>query len=732
MSRFLLYAAERELPSAEKTRTHSSKTALYLTFHCPPCFHTALDVDSASTDCASSFAMAGINFNVDANAVIKSAANAVMTPIRRQRQECKMSKVLAMAKECTQRLQLGTWNVLLLEQDGPTYACLDVLASATASTGQSATDSGTIPDILNTKARRMAWELSDIESIFEWACKSTFDSKFDTGWDGLLDATKVEKMYLNKTRITLNHKIKQCGRRNVRLLIKSIQNIRTKDRVDERLPYVPHFMSNIALWSRNELGFYLRARKEVADWVLDSLNHDYAHVMHKAGRSPSRSERQSMYAVAEMLIDTLATLKIAEQSHVSIPDCNLEEKNVLDNLVYDNMPADLDPAESDLTIALCRMASVVQFHYRATLCRHRYREVLYNGIITGLKNINSRTNFARLVATCTRNEERKSSPVVWKTMESEGITLCSSFVDPNLEIANDAGIGLYETENEILVLMMRTLGGTIHMSHHLQLSFVQSLLDLRDMDSASMSRLVCMRNVRLIECGENGDRALVLPYLNTIILQLRSMTWAEDFDLKSQQPVSVYDRNSQHSGGAVRRVANILLVLDFNETSMPSVNSDKLRVLTTAAKAGQVFTKDLRNKLIQMSHIEHRVSIDALKLYARNVFPSETALAGALVREMAHDRLKMHTEIEKTRFPQEFDAYFDLFYWRYGKCSGNTVRWGSGVPLSGMELKKSGRECYTLLGAPRGCRIITVVFPEALTLLTQAFVTGRRRAPSLR
>lgn len=662
-------------------------------------------------------AIAGINVNFDANAVILSAANMVMRPIRRRMRDNDMTKVLTMAKECTQRLQLGSWNVLLLEEEGPTLDILDVLATSCANNP---------PDEFAHKAATMAWELSDIFGVCEWACCSTFGKKYDTGWDGLSSCLKEGSMHLNLTRQLLVGKIRSCRPRIIRQLLLTIGNIRSTGRFEKQPPNVPHFRSSRAPWSPMEQSAYKLARQEVAQWMLDSLNPDFDYLLGMTVRPMSGSVKTAVNSIAEMVIDTLAILKMAELSHISIPDCDLLGDNPLDELVYCSMECGLQPKESDLVISLCRMASVVHFHYRAALCRHQYRRRLCQDIMAGSKNTGARTNLVRLSSYCNRNEERSKSPCVWEILKKDGIELCSSNVDHNFEIAYAAGIGigLSSYKNDILALMLQTLGGDVHRIYDLQVSFVEDLLDLGNRDSATLHRSLSRRSVRLLVCNHGFDcqsehecrherrckfdRALVLPYLNTIILKLENLEWAKAFDLEPKQPIAVQGLNPKISGGAVRRVANVLLVVDFKEPGKPTVNTEKLRILMEGAKKGEVFTEKMREKLIQNSQVRHRVSIDALKLYVQDIYPQDTVQAAALVREMAHDRLKMDSTIPKTRVEKEYDAYFDLLYWRFGHCTGNNVRWGSGVPLAGMQMRKMGRMCYHVLGAPHGC-IPTIV-----------------------
>lgn len=648
----------------------------------------------------------GINFQVDANAVILSAANLVIKPVQRMMRENEMAKILQMAKECSRRLQLGTWDVVLLEEGGPTYEILNIISSAPQD------DSETFEDF----ARTVSWDMSDIASVSEWAVMSVFGSRYDSGCEGLYEAVKHNpygNMSISDVLKPLLALVRTCQRCNVRQFLLSVSNIRSNAYMPVRLPHVPHFRGGQCSWSEGERARYAETRSEAAKLLHMKLFPDFGHLLNRERRTAAPTVRRAMAAIAEMMVDAIATLILANRRNVLIPSCNLrlEDDCLLDSLIMPHLPQALGKPETILAITLCRLLSVVHSHYRMVLLRHQYRCRLEECILNGKRDVGIRTNLNRLCALHQRNESRKASPTVWSVMK-ENIVLCSRFVDRALEIEDDVSIGQMEKEWDVLGMMLHILGGTVEESHDLHTSWVQNVIlefsKDSSRDSKNFNRMLTRRSVRLLQCGE--DRALVLPYLNTIILELKRAQWANDFDLDAMQPIPVSGLGFKNAGGVVRRTANILLAIDFKmENNAEFVNANKYRMLLRGAREGKLFTKEMRNELIQGSKVKHRLAIRKLKSIASKVFPEEPMMAAALVREMVHDRMLMPSVLPKHRVELEYDAYFDLFYRKFGICIGNNVCWDTGVPLGGIRLKRVGLDCYQVLDAPDDCNVTVVL-----------------------
>lgn len=102
-------------------------------------------------------------FNIDMKRVLAKVGELAMWPMRLRIGDRDMSKVLAMARECSKWLQLGNWEVVLLKEDGPTVDSLDVIASIPLNKQETVTE----------YVRLVSWILSYNAAVPEWAWKSS-------------------------------------------------------------------------------------------------------------------------------------------------------------------------------------------------------------------------------------------------------------------------------------------------------------------------------------------------------------------------------------------------------------------------------------------------------------------------------------------------------------------------------------------------------------------------------
>lgn len=102
--------------------------------------------------------------------------------------------------------------------------------------------------------------------------------------------------------------------------------------------------------------------------------------------------------------------------------------------------------------------------------------------------------------------------------------------------------------------------------------------------------------MQLLRCGE--DNALVLPYLNKIIMQLRDYRWIRDHDVEAHQPCL-----GDYNEGSIRRAANVLLAFDYAKKGAPTVNDTVFCMLYQHARKGELYSKDLRNQLLSVKEI---------------------------------------------------------------------------------------------------------------------------------
>lgn len=183
------------------------------------------------------------------------------------------------------------------------------------------------------------------------------------------------------------------------------------------------------------------------------------------------------------------------------------------------------------------------------------------------------------------------------------------------------------------------------------------------------------RNVQLLKCA--NDRALVIPYLNKIIQELKEDHWVRNNDVLAQQPF-----RGKYDEGAVRRAANIMLALKYPKEGNAFVNKIAYKLIESYARKGELYSVNLREHLLAVLCLSNPVCIRALKVSARQVLEDDVAVA--LVREMIHDCLEKKIDFDSERNTNENDAYYDAAYVRSGCPVSNNVCWSTGVPLFGI------------------------------------------------
>lgn len=117
----------------------------------------------------------------------------------------------------------------------------------------------------------------------------------------------------------------------------------------------------------------------------------------------------------------------------------------------------------------------------------------------------------------------------------------------------------------------------------------------------------------MFHCGK--DRALVIPYLNKIVLHLRDGNWIRAHDVKGLQPFK-----EDYNCGAVRREANILLAVEYPKAVHPVVNELTRLLVQEYAEKGELYSHQLRRHLLSVMFLRDRVDIDKLVLSAHQVF----------------------------------------------------------------------------------------------------------------
>lgn len=139
----------------------------------------------------------------------------------------------------------------------------------------------------------------------------------------------------------------------------------------------------------------------------------------------------------------------------------------------------------------------------------------------------------------------------------------------------------------------------------------------------------------MIRTGQ--DQALVIPYINVILLYLGKDQWLRNLDVTPLQPLVVgFDE------GPVRRAANNLLALEYRKdesssavTFKSTVNEIAFEKLKEYARRGELHSTALREELLSMLFISERVCIRALSFGANEVFDSDKMLAGPLITSVS-------------------------------------------------------------------------------------------------
>lgn len=168
------------------------------------------------------------------------------------------------------------------------------------------------------------------------------------------------------------------------------------------------------------------------------------------------------------------------------------------------------------------------------------------------------TNFHRLRGKHFFNKRGKDEPllqVFFRTLPSI----------PRLEYSTSIHVPNHFVSTDYLSIMNDVLGGKKSQPLNIKVSIVDQIIQARQIDKNTFIGKLNRRQVQMIECGK--DLALVLPYLNKIVLQLIDTNWLRDYGVKVLQPCK-----GMYGEGAVRRAANVLLAFEYLEEGEPVVN----------------------------------------------------------------------------------------------------------------------------------------------------------------
>lgn len=160
------------------------------------------------------------------------------------------------------------------------------------------------------------------------------------------------------------------------------------------------------------------------------------------------------------------------------------------------------------------------------------------------------------------------------------------------------------------------LGGQIQISSSIQLSIAQQEFEADENERSRFLGKLTKRHVRMLKCG--NDCALVILYLNKILLRLDNENGVRDADVPNLQPFYL-----RRGFSDIRRAANILLAMEYPEDCYSYVNSVALRLLKKYARVGELYSFKLRDHILSSVKPRHRANIHALRVTAQDVFGND-------------------------------------------------------------------------------------------------------------
>lgn len=211
---------------------------------------------------------------------------------------------------------------------------------------------------------------------------------------------------------------------------------------------------------------------------------------------------------------------------------------------------------------------------------------------------------------------------------------------PNKAKDSSPRLDLEQNESvDCLSIMNEVLGGLKEKASNIQVSIVDQLTGARHIERSTLLGKLNRRHVQLIECGR--DRALVIPYLNKILLELTGQNWIRAFDVQEIQPC-----RGIHDAGPARRAANGLLALEYPEEGEPKVNETALTLIREYAAKCELYSQGCREHLMSVMTIKARVDVFGLATTARAVFENNQIMVATLLRETIHDRVMMKSHFQ--------------------------------------------------------------------------------------
>lgn len=103
-----------------------------------------------------------------------------------------------------------------------------------------------------------------------------------------------------------------------------------------------------------------------------------------------------------------------------------------------------------------------------------------------------------------------------------------------------------------------------------------------------------------MECG--NDTALIIPYLNKVLLRLDDKRRIRDADVQTLAPFDYVGSYSE-----VRRAATILLAYDIPDGEQICVNEYAFRILKHHAREGELYSPKVRTIILSAIKLKTRV-----------------------------------------------------------------------------------------------------------------------------
>lgn len=200
------------------------------------------------------------------------------------------------------------------------------------------------------------------------------------------------------------------------------------------------------------------------------------------------------------------------------------------------------------------------------------------------KLLESKLQEEKTVSKCTNFRRLRKKHLCNQVCEDEDNSFCTEFErslvsnylgdDDQVSQMNEVEIS---ESVDCLRILYKVLNGHLRKRASVQNSIVQQELKDAEVGRNSFLGTLSKGHVRHLECG--SDTALIIPYLNKVLLRLDNKRWLRDADVSILVPFEHVGNFSE-----VRRADNILMAYDVPDGEPADVNKDALRIELYSAR----------------------------------------------------------------------------------------------------------------------------------------------------